>query len=253
MLIHAALLAAVLILLAWFVRNDRAEYAAFKALTRTEDRQRVFRQWTWRSFLVFTGSALAVLALLGRLDALIRVPPEFGALTARLDGDSGEGGIGWGFLIGVLVAVVAGGVAGAVLRSRLAGRDSSARPPKLLGDIAPLLPRNRDEGRWTGLMALNAGPGEELFFRLMLPLLIALVTGNAALAFVAAGLIFGLVHFYQGWVGILTTTIIGFAFAAFYLFTGTIWLPVAAHSLMNLNSMWLQPLLEQRRRDRASR
>ena len=41
MLIPSLLLAAVLALLAWFVRNDRAEYAAFKALTRTEDRQRV--------------------------------------------------------------------------------------------------------------------------------------------------------------------------------------------------------------------
>ena len=248
MLIHLLLLAAVLILLAWFVRNDRAEYAAFKALTRTEDRQRVIRQWTWRSFLVFTGSAVAVLAILGRLDALVRVPPEFGELTALIDRDSGGGGISSGFLIGFLVAAVAGGLAGAAISSRLAGRKAPAAPPKLLGDVEPLLPRNRNERRWTGRMAINAGPSEELFFRLMLPLLIAFVTGNAAFAFIASSLIFGLVHFYQGWVGILATTIVGFAFAALYLATGIIWLPVVAHSLMNLNSMWLRPWLDERRR-----
>ncbi len=248
MLIPAVLLAGVLGLLAWFVRNDRAAYAAFKALTRTEDRQRVFRKWTLRAFLFFTGLALAVLLLLGRLEALIQMPPEFYTLTAWIDGDPDGGEIGYGFLLGLLVAPVVGGLIGVAIRSRLRGRNAVARPPKLLGDIEPLLPRNREERRWTGLMAINAGPSEELFFRLMLPLLIALVTGSAAFAFIAAGLIFGLVHFYQGLLGILVTTIVGFIFAAFYLVTGTIWVPIVAHSLFNLNTLWLQPLLGERRK-----
>ena len=99
-------------------------------------------------------------------------------------------------------------------RSRPSGSATARRPqPKILGDVEPLFPRNPDERRWTALIGANAGVGEELFFRLMLPLLITLVTGNASLAFAAAGLIFGLVHFYQGWVGILATTVAGFVFA----------------------------------------
>lgn len=248
MLIPAALLVAVLTLLARFTRNDRAAYAAFKALTRTEDRQRVFRKWTLQAFLFFAGLALAVLLLLGRLDALIQMPPEFHGLTAWIDRDPDGGEIGYGFLLGLLVAPIVGGLIGVAIRSRLRDRKPAARPPRLLGDIEPLLPRNREERRWTGLMAINAGPSEELFFRLMLPLLIALVTGSAAFAFIAAGLIFGLVHYYQGLLGILVTTLIGFVFAAFYLVTGTIWVPVVAHSLMNLNSLWLQPLLGEGRK-----
>jgi membrane protease YdiL (CAAX protease family) len=241
---HAILLAAVLGLLAWFVRNDRAEYAAFKLLTRTEDRQRVFRRWTFRSFLFFVGAALAALALVGRLGALASFPAEFESVSALLRGFVG-GDLGGGFPLAMICAMIAGAVGGTLLQSRLRARKGG--PPKLLGDVEPLFPRNREERRWTALMAINAGPAEELFFRLMLPLLIALVTGSAAFAFMAAGLIFGLVHFYQGWTGIVATTLAGFVFAALYLATEIIWVPVVAHSLMNLNSLWLRPLLDERR------
>ena len=241
MLISPILLAALLALLAWFVRNDRAEYERFKKLSETEDRQRAFRRWTIRSFLLFCGASLAVLAVLGRLDALVRVPAEFSSLSPRLESLD----IGPGFLAGFAGAIALGGLIGAAMVSLR--RDRAAGPPKLLGDIEPLFPRNRAERKWTALLAANAGPGEELFFRLVLPLLIALVTGNAILAFVAAGLIFGLVHFYQGWVGIAATTFVGFAMAGLYLATGIIWIPVVIHSLINLNSLWLRPLLAERR------
>jgi membrane protease YdiL (CAAX protease family) len=246
MLIPIVLLAAVLALLAWFVRNDRAEYRRFKALTRTEDRQRVFRRWTIRSFLLFCGASLAVLLLLGRLGALLRPPPEFPVLAAGLRLRD-PGGLGIGFLIGLGIAAVAGALGGAGIAKWRRRRGSAPRPPKALGDIEPLFPRNRAERKWTALLAANAGPGEELFFRLMLPLLIALVTGNAVIAFAAAGLIFGLVHFYQGWVGIAATTILGFVFTALYLATGIIWIPVLLHSLLNLNTLWLRPFLAERR------
>jgi len=77
--------------------------------------------------------------------------------------------------------------------------------------------------------------------------LITLVGGSAIFAFIAAGLIFGLVHFYQGWVGILATTAAGFVFAALYLATGALWVVIVLHALMNLNSLWLRPLLMARR------
>jgi hypothetical protein len=243
MLIPAILLAALLALLAWFVRNDRAEYARFKALTGTRDRQLAFRRWAIRSFLLFCGSSMAILLLLGRLGALMRPPREFDALSPHLDFQD----LGPAFAAGLAGALAAGGVLGIAIRLLLRRRRDAARPARILGDIEPLLPRNRDERLWTGLLAVNAGPSEELFFRLALPLLIALVTGSAAFAFLAAGLIFGLVHFYQGWVGIAATTFLGFVFTFLYLATGIIWVPVLLHSLLNLNSLWLRPLLAERR------
>lgn len=246
MILPLSLLVAALALLGWFVRNDRAEYEAFKMLTRTEDRQRAFRRWATKSFLLFWGAALVALALIGRVDGLLRLPPEFALLRTHLPGGFDAGATP--FAIG---GVVAGGLIGATVATLLSrGRNSK---PKVLGDIEPLLPRNADERRWTALLAVNAAVGEELFFRLMLPLLIALVTGSAVAAFVAAGLIFGLAHFYQGWAGILATTLAGFFFAALYVASGMLWIAILLHALMNLNSLWLRPLLAERASSRSAR
>jgi membrane protease YdiL (CAAX protease family) len=237
---YAALLIAVLLLLAAFVRNDIADYAAFKTLTDTQARQRAFGRWTAKAFAFFGLGSLAMLLLIGRIEALWRLPPEFAgtaaAVSRRLAGDGGSDGA-TGFILGVSGALVAGALGGALLaRWR---RGTAAGP--VLGDIEPLFPRNAAERRWTALLAANAGPSEELFFRLMLPLLFALATGNALFGFAAASLIFGIAHLYQGWKGVLGTTVAGLLFAGIYLASGSIWLPALLHALVNLNSLWLRP------------
>jgi membrane protease YdiL (CAAX protease family) len=244
------LLAAVAALLAWFMRTDLAEYAAFKALTRTEDRQRVLRRWTLRSLLFFLGSALAVLLILGRLDSLVHMPAEFRPLSARLSGllfGHGSKGAGSGFLIGFGAALAGSAIACAVIAALLARRRTSSPPAR--ADIEPLFPRNKDERRWTALFGANAGPGEEVFFRLMLPLLLVAVTGNALLAFALAAAIFGLLHLYQGLFGVAATALAGLFFTFVYLATGSIWIAALLHSLANLNTLWLRPLLAQRAQD----
>jgi len=243
----AILLLASTLLLAWFVRKDAAEYAAFKAISASEDRQRAFRRWTVRSFLVFGLWAVAALALLGRVDALVRMPPEFAGLAEaighRLSPNSGAGGVSTGFLIGLSGALLAGGLLGGLLAARKRQAAAKSTDRLVLGDIAPLFPRNRAERKWTVLLAINSGPSEELFFRLMLPLLIAQISGDVLLAVSVSALVFGLVHFYQGWVGVAATTATGILFTFLYLATGSIWVPALLHSLMNLNSLWLRPLL----------
>jgi membrane protease YdiL (CAAX protease family) len=237
------LLLAVLLGLAWFVRNDGADYRAFKRLIDSQARQRAFRRWTLKSLLFFGFGAVAILLLLGRVEALWTLPPEFAALAGsigrRLSDDSG--GAPTGLLIGFCVALLAGGVLGGLLP--IFRRKGQPRAQPKVGDIEPLFPRNRDERRWTALLAANAGPSEELFFRLMLPLLATLVTGNVVLAFAASALIFGAVHFYQGWAGVIGTTLGGALFTGLYLATGSIWVPVVLHSLINLNTLWLRPWL----------
>jgi membrane protease YdiL (CAAX protease family) len=237
------LLLAVLLGLAWFVRNDGADYRAFKRLTDSQARQRAFRRWTLKSLLFFGLGAVAILLLLGRVEALWTLPPEFAALAASIGQrlSDGGGGVSTGLLIGVCIALLAGGVLGGLLAAFR--RKGEPGIQLKVGDIEPLFPRNRDERRWTALLAANAGPSEELFFRLMLPLLATLATGNVVLAFAASALIFGAVHFYQGWAGIIGTTLGGALFTGLYLATGSIWVPVLLHSLMNLNTLWLRPWL----------
>jgi membrane protease YdiL (CAAX protease family) len=239
------LLILLLLLLVWFVRKDGAEYAAFKAVESSAERQRIFRRWTLRSFLLFSGSAVLALLLLGRAEALIRMPPEFGPV-ARVFAAGGDlrGNLSTGFLAGLSIAVVAGSAIGVALARRRKPQGSDK--PRVIGDITPLLPRNAAERRWVALLAANAGPGEELFFRLALPLLLTIVTGNGWIAFGVSAVIFGFVHFYQGWVGVAATTGAGLFFTALYLATGSIWLAVLVHALINLNTLWLQPLLHAR-------
>lgn len=244
---YYALAAAILLLLAWFVRNDAAEYAAFKALTDTAARQREFRRWTLRSFLFFFVGAAALLALLGRIDALWRMPPEFAplarAVAIRLSKEDH-------FVLFLIAGAFGGGLLGAAVGPLLKKR--KARGPVVIGDIEPLMPRNAAERRWTALLAANAGPAEELYFRLLLPLVLTLATGQPLVAFIVAGIVFGLVHFYQGWVGIVGTMVVGALFAFLYLAAGTIWVPMILHSLMNLNSLWLRPWLASRAQGRLS-
>jgi membrane protease YdiL (CAAX protease family) len=248
-MLPALLLVAILLCLGWFVRNDGADYRAFKQLTESSARQSAFRRWTLRSFLFFGGGAVAALLVIGRIEALWILPPEFAGLASiigeRLSEDGG-GDVSKGLLIGVCVALLAGGILGGLLAAFR--RKDKPEGALKVGDIEPLFPRNREERRWTALLAANAGPGEELFFRLMLPLLATMATGSAALAFAVSALIFGLVHFYQGWAGILGTTLAGALFTGLYLATGSIWVPVVLHSLMNLNTLWLRPWLGELRR-----
>ena len=244
---HYVLLAATAALVAWFMWTDPAEYAVFKALTRTEDRQRVLKRWTLRSFLFFLGPALATLLVLGRLDSLVHMPAEFMPLSERLAGlifGLGPNAISSDFLVGLGATLAVGAVAGAVTAALLARRKRPQAPARM--DIQPLFPRNKAERKWTALFGANAGPGEEIFFRLMLPLLLVAVIGNLILAFALAAVIFGLLHLYQGWFGVLATSLAGLFFTFIYLVTGNIWIAVAIHSLANLNTLWLRPLLAER-------
>ena len=56
----------------WFVRNDASEYADFKRLTTTAERQRCYGRWVLKSFLTLTGVSVACLLILQRMHAVAR-------------------------------------------------------------------------------------------------------------------------------------------------------------------------------------
>jgi len=232
-----ALLLACLTALAWFTWQDVADYAAFKRLTETADRQRRYRAWLLKSFLLFFSASLVCLALLGRLGCLVHEPREFFELGRRVRSaipfaDFGPellGGMAAGVSTSVVVAVI------------LAQRNASKAAAPMLGDVTALLPRNGLETLWTALIAVNAGISEEVFFRLLLPLLLTLVFGNAFVGFAVAGIVFGLAHIYQGWVGVLATFVLSLVLAGLYLGTGSLLAPIAAHVLIDLIGLVVRP------------
>lgn len=102
-------------------------------------------------------------------------------------------------------------------------------------DIQWIIPRTRRERvTWT-LVSVHAGVGEELFFR---GYLLAIL--NAKLPFWMACTVmvvmFGLGHSYQGLRGIVKTAGASIVFLGLYLWSGSIWLSIVLHGLIDYQS-----------------
>src|ERR1700686_2920926 len=127
----------------WFVRDDVADYAAFKLLSGTEERQRRYRVWILKSFLLFSGLTVVELAIVGRLRALTVLPPEFAGLSRAVRSVvSIHDFPGAGFIVGFVGAVVVGVVGGAVVAGLAAKRKAASARAVVIGDIEALMPRN---------------------------------------------------------------------------------------------------------------
>ncbi|RXD05211.1 CPBP family intramembrane metalloprotease [Sphingomonas sp. UV9] len=236
MILPNALLLASLMALLWFLKGDLLGYRRIKRLPDTASRQKTYRLWIAKAGLAFVLPAVIGLALLGRLDALVTIPPEFDAIRGLLPSLAGDSRAE---MLGLIGGSALGGlVIGAVLATR-----RNWRILKTIGNVGSLLPRNRPEIAHAAAMAIAAGVSEEIAFRLFLPLLIALITGNAFVAFGVAIAVFGAMHRYQGRVGVIATSLVGALMAAIYLMTGELWLAMLLHALIDLNSLALRPAL----------
>jgi uncharacterized protein len=222
MLLSAALLIA-LIAASWLVRS--------RLRLGGDGRDAAYATAGAKQVAGFALPALAVLLLMGRGEALIVMPGEF--FVAGWIGDARD-------LLPALAGGVAGGTVIGALLARRRWRRTGRRGP-MLGEIGWIEPRNRRELVWTTLLSLLAGVSEEVFFRLALPLLATLATGSLLVGQVVALAAFGAVHRYQGPTGIVATTMLGALFAALYLASGSLWLAMLAHVLVDLNSLVIRP------------
>jgi len=104
-------------------------------------------------------------------------------------------------------------------------------------DEAPLLrtlmPRTAKERGVFALLSLTAGVCEEVAYRGYALTTLATVTGTVGAA-VATSLVFGVLHAYQGRLGVARTASLGGVLAWGYLASGSLWAPVAAHVILDL-------------------
>ncbi len=236
MILPNTLLLAILMSLIWFLKGDLFGYRRIKRLPDTTSRQKTYRLWIAKAAIAFVLPAIIGLALLGRLNAIVTVPPEFDAFRTLLPSFEGDSRVE---LLGMIGGSALGGlIVGAVLATR-----GNWRVLKTIGNVGSLLPRNRAEIVHAAVMSIAAGISEELAFRLFLPLLVALVSGSAFVAFGVAVAAFGAMHLYQGRAGVIATTLVGALMAAVYLMTGELWLAMVLHALIDLNSLALRPAL----------
>ena len=104
-----------------------------------------------------------------------------------------------------------------------------------------LIPRARVEKGWFAFSAITAGISEEIVFRgfaLHLLTTVFPLVSPYILA-VAAGILFGLAHSYQGARGVVKTALIGVLFGLLYLGTDSLLLCVLLHTLFDLSSAFL--------------
>ena len=234
----ALFLVVAVLLVVRAANRDRRDYRRFKKLATTRERQLVFGKWLRESFLLNGGLAAAVLlaswSFIGAASASALRWPPMQWLHTHLTGS-----FGWGLAIGVAIAAAVV----LVVPVFLLRRQVTELPA--IGDIGALLPRTRGELKFGVGLSLNAGVVEELLFRLGMPALLFGITHNGALAFLLASILFGLLHIYQTVWGVLGATILGLVFSALYLLTGSIWVVIIVHALVDLRSLVLLPLVVQ--------
>ena len=54
--------------------------------------------------------------------------------------------------------------------------------------------------------------------------------------FFLSSILFGLLHSYQGWKGGLRSGVIGLILALLYVLTGSLWIPIILHIVIDINS-----------------
>lgn len=196
---------------------------------------------------------VVLLGINGQWAAFWRVPVNFGPAAEWLAVAAFGPAERW-YLIGSAAIGIAVGVGAGVLLS--AWRAWRGRPEgTLFGDAGAVRPRGADELGWAAAVAVTAGVTEECYFRLLLPLLATRAGVPAVAAFGGAVVLFGLAHRYQGWRGVVATTLAGAALTVAYLASASLLAVIAFHAAGDLGHLVLRPAVRgwiERRRALSS-
>lgn len=141
---------------------------------------------------------------------------------------------GAGFFAGLtILAAATGYLVYAWRQAQRADEAERAKAVGSIGDLQYILPNTPRSHRWFGWVSVTAGIVEETIYRGFVFWYLAAFMPMWAVVLVST-VGFGLAHSYQGIAGMLRVTVIGVAFGAFYLLTGSIWLPIVAHAVVDI-------------------
>lgn len=135
----------------------------------------------------------------------------------------------WGAFLGWTMALVVAGLAVTVVFRHL-GTAVGLRESPLL---RVLLPRSARERGAFAVLSVVAGVGEELAYRGYVIGTLAPVLGEVGAALLST-LVFGILHVYQGFLGIARTAALGGLLAWVFLANGSLWPAVAAHAILDI-------------------
>ncbi len=145
---------------------------------------------------------------------------------------------GWAFWIAAIVTIGLAIVLGRQVATVRSSAEARAQVLKQFRGVAGLMvPRDSHELRlWMGL-SLTAGLCEEVLYRGFLIWYLRMLPLPGMAAALLAAIVFGVAHQYLGWnVGVLRATIVGLVLGVTYLVTGTLWVPIALHAILDVTS-----------------
>lgn len=199
---------------AWAYRRFVREVEAGAAGARVREyRRTIALQWLIAlnvvGFWVFAGRGLTGLGF--------AVPGGW-----RLAVGAGVTALGVAFLTGQWRAV-----------QRMAGDELDALREKM-ASVAPLLPRTDREAAHFRALSVTAGVCEEVAYRGYLVWYLAAFVGPWPAALVA-GILFGVLHLYQGPSGMVRTGAVGVVMALLFVASGSLLWPMILHAAIDLN------------------
>jgi len=234
--------------------RDKKHYVDLKILTVTIGRQKFYLKWTIEPFLLYGVMTLLILGYLGQLNALKDMPaflkgivPSIMSIEMIRESDFISGMLK-GMLFGLVPMLLFGGIIGTLIEVNKKKGDAGilAKNEDTSGNLDSLIPRNYGERVWGAFLSLNAGFSEELFFRLLAPIIIFDVSGSSTVAVLGSTLWFGLAHYYQGISGVIITMVGGLLLFGVYVITERIWMAMLVHAIIDLNALVLNPWLREK-------
>ena len=221
-MIHAALLVFLIFV---FPVWDAHETRRLKAATDPRARVRSYQK-------AIAWQLIAVALLLATVPTVRLFTPPWGPERLGIEPSRG-----------LLFGVMLGMVGGMVLPVALALRDPEGRRKQAarLESIWFILPRTREARLWWAALSVTVGVCEEIVFRgWMIPYLEELAPWLGPLgAVLAAAAVFGIDHGYQGWTGVVGTAALALFLTILYLLSGTLWIPIVVHVLVDLRVLFL--------------
>jgi membrane protease YdiL (CAAX protease family) len=199
-----------------------------RALKNSTDPRRKILSYQRILLILWTGSIVAWIVL---RSSVFFVWPAVRETTQQKIGASFAWGFGAAFAFGSLLQVV------------LVRRSATAREKILRAfrRFAFILPITQEERAWFALVSVTAGICEEVLYRGFLIRYLSDGPWHAGLwiALAVASVSFGLGHGYQGLSGIIGTALLGAVMAVIFLASGSLWLPMALHAIIDLRLLLL--------------
>ena len=212
----------LLIFLLFVVQPIRGAYESCQYAKQEARGEELDRVEFYRQTAIMEWTYMAVLAVLWVW--LGRPLADLGFVAAR----------GAGFWISLFLLLV-----GTILlyvnwvNTKKASDEERQKAADSYGCLTKYMPQSRHDLAWFYGVSTTAGIVEEIVFRGFVLWYLSSYIGLWTAVFVSS-IGFGLAHSYQGFANGVRCGLVGLAFALLYVYSGSIWLPIAGHILLDV-------------------